>query len=476
MRLDQVADSRPEGRIAFADQGSGLHPHLIGTAGGGLKHRYARRVLPLAEPVRQVTLTRLSGEVARRLAPIGRIAVPGEVHQPKSYRSGTFFQLKDRVAAVTVRVPAAALRRSRVVHGERVLVTGRLDWQADRGSVQLLAEEVVPLGEGAVAAMVEAARQALAADGLLDRPRRPLPRLPRLVGVVCGADAAVRRDIEAVVADRYPGLPLRFRECSVTGPGAAGAIEVALLDLLADRRVDVVVLARGGGDATQLLPWSDEQLCRAVATATVPVVSAIGHEGDRPLVDEVADVRCGTPSMAGALVVPRRADLDARLDAALAAGQRHLGRRLEVAGHRLERVEPVRALGGAIDRGARRLDRAGALLAAAHPAAALQRSRARLGRCDWHAPAVAATRRAELRLGALGSRLGDLGPAQVLRRGYAVVRDEAGAVVRDPGVLRPGQRIHVEVAGGRFAAVVEDGGDEPALAAWTRGEDRGAGA
>jgi exodeoxyribonuclease VII large subunit len=412
-------------------------------------------VLPLAETVRQVTLTRLSGEVARRLAPIGRIAVPGEVHQPKAYRSGTFFLLKDRVAAVTVRVPAAAMRRSRVVHGERVMVTGRLDWQADRGSVLLLAEEVVPVGEGAVAAMVEAARQALAADGILDRPRRRLPGLPRLVGVVCGADAAVRHDIEAVVADRFPGLPLRFRECTVTGPGAAAAVEAALTDLLDDAGVDVVVLARGGGDATQLLPWSDEQLCRAVAAAHVPVVAAIGHEGDRPLVDEVADVRCGTPSMAAALVVPRRADLDARLAAALAAADRHLGRRVERAAGRLDRSEPVRALGGAVERASRRLDRAGALVQAAHPAASLHRARGRLGRCDWHTPAAAAARRAELRLSGVGGRLGDLGPAQVLRRGYAVVRDEAGAVVRDPATLVPGQRVEVEVAGGRFTAAVE---------------------
>lgn len=411
-------------------------------------------MLPLAETVRQVTLTRLSGEVARRLAPIGRIAVPGEVHQPKSYRSGTFFLLKDRVAAVTVRVPSAALRRSRVVHGERVLVTGRLEWQADRGSVLLLAEEVVPLGEGAVAAMVEAARQALAADGLLDRARRPLPGLPRLVGVVCGSEAAVRHDIEAVVAERFPGLPLRFRECTVTGGGAAGAIEAALADLLDDPAVDVVILARGGGDATQLLPWSDEQLCRAVAAAAVPVVAAIGHEGDRPLVDEVADVRCGTPSMAAALVVPRRTELEARLDAALAAADRQLGRRVDLAGARLERSEPVRALGGAVARASSRLDRVGALVGAAHPAGSLQRARGRLARCDWHSPAAGATRRADLRLTAVGDRLGDLGPAQVLRRGYAVVRDEAGAVVRDPAVLVGGQRLEVEVAGGRFTAAV----------------------
>ena len=417
-------------------------------------------MLPLAESVRQVTLTRLSGEVARRLAPIGRIAVPGEVHQPKAYRSGTFFTLKDRVASVTVRVPAASLRRSRVVHGERVLVTGRLDWQADRGSVLLLAEEVVPVGEGAVAAMVEAARLALAADGLLDRPRRPLPRLPRLVAVVCGADAAVRHDIEAVVAARFPGFPLRFRECTVSGPGAAAGIETALLELLGDPAVDVVVLARGGGEATQLLPWSDEQLCRAVAAAPVPVVAAIGHEGDRPLVDEVADVRCGTPSMAAALVVPSRADLLARLDAAQVAGARHLGRRIDLAGARLERVEPVRALGGAVDRASRRLDRAGALLSAAHPAASLERARGRLGRCDFRAPTQAAALRAEHRLAGLLHRLGDLGPDQVLQRGYAVVRDEAGAVVRDPAVLRSGQRLAVQVAGGAFSAVVEEAGPD----------------
>ena len=412
-------------------------------------------MLPLAEPVRQVTLTRLSGEVARLLAPIGRIAVPGEVHQPKAYRSATYFTLKDRVASVTVRVPASALRRSRVVHGERALVTGRLEWQADRGTVQLLAEEVVPIGEGAVAAMVEAARQALAADGLLDRPRRPLPRLPGLVGVVCGADAAVRHDIEAVVADRFPGLPVRILECTVSGPGAAAGIEAALGELLADPGVDVVILARGGGDATQLLPWSDEQLCRAVASARVPVVAAIGHEGDRPLVDEVADVRCGTPSMAAARVVPRRDDLLARLDAALSTADRHLCRRVDGAGARLDRASPERALGGAVDRAARRLDRAGAGLAAAHPAVALERARARLGRCDWRGPAVAAARGAELRLASLAGRLDDLGPGQVLRRGYAVVRDEAGGVVRDPAGLTAGQRIEVEVAAGRFTAVVE---------------------
>ena len=159
--------------------------------------------------------------------------------------------------------------------------------------------------------------------------------------------------------------------------------------------------------------------------------------------------------MAAALVVPHRADLAARLDGALAQATRHVSRRVEVAGARLERGEPARALGGAVERASRRLDRTGSLVTAAHPAASLERARGRLGRCDWRAPAYGAGQRAQLRLAGLGGRLADLGPHQVLRRGYAVVRDEAGTVVRDPAVLVGGERLQVEVAGGRFAAVVE---------------------
>ena len=122
--------------------------------------------------------------------------------------------------------------------------------------------------------------------------------MPRAIGVLCGTDAAVRKDIESVVAARFPGYPLAIEETTVSGPGAALCIIEALARLARRPGVDVVVLARGGGDATALLPWSDEELCRAVAACPVPVVSAIGHEADRPLCDEVADLRCGTPSIA----------------------------------------------------------------------------------------------------------------------------------------------------------------------------------
>lgn len=411
------------------------------------------------EGVRAYTLTRLSSEIARSLAPIGRVAVPGEVAGPPStYSSGAYFTLKDRQFVLSVHVPGKHLSRSHLVAGERVEVTGTLRWHPGTGRLQLVAEEVVPVGAGAAAAMVEAARRRLAEEGLLDRPRRVIPLLPAAVGVVCGADAAVRHDIASVAAGRFPGLPVRYEECTVTGPGAAASIVEALARLLRDESVEVVILARGGGDATQLLPWSDEELCRMVAAAPVPVVSAIGHEEDRPLVDEVADERCGTPSIAAARVVPDLAGLRGRLDLALRAAAERADARTAFAARRLELIDPRRSLEAAVVSATRRLDAAGHRVALVHPVHLLGTAEASLARLDPTPALQARLEGAAARLATAGCRLDDLGPRQVLRRGYAVVRLAGGGVVRDPTVLAPGDRVEVEVEGGRFVAVVEGSG------------------
>src|SRR5262249_14869993 len=148
-------------------------------------------------------------------------------------------------------------------------------------------------------------------------------------------DAAVRKDIESVVATRFAGYPIVFCDVTVSGAGAADAIAAGVASLDAHPDVDVIVLARGGGDATELLPFSDETLCRAIAASTTPVISAVGHEGDRPLCDEVADVRCGTPSIAAAVVVPDRRALEAELDRRLAGCASVVSSRVDRAGARL---------------------------------------------------------------------------------------------------------------------------------------------
>jgi exodeoxyribonuclease VII large subunit len=405
-------------------------------------------------------LVRLAGEIARSLADIGRVAVEGEVYRPQTYRAGrTYFTLRDRAAQMPVSFSARVARRCRAVDGERVLVVGALVWGNDRGQLVLEADEVVPIGEGAVAAMIAETRARLAVEGLLDRPRRRVPRLPRVIGVLCGSEAAVRKDIESVVAARFPGYPLDVEETTVSGPGAALSIIDALRRLSGRPEVDVVVLARGGGDATALLPWSDEELCRAVAACRVPVVSAIGHESDRPLCDEVADLRCGTPSIAAHAVVPDRHELATELAASIEAATRLVDRRNEIGGQRLARVEVSSALAAGRQRAASRLQHAADRLGWAHPAPVVQSCRQRLDRCDWRRPMVAQLQSSRGRAEALGRHARSLSPQHVIERGFAVVRRLDGTVVRSPEQVGPGELVELTVARGLISARVEDGGD-----------------
>jgi exodeoxyribonuclease VII large subunit len=389
---------------------------------------------PERAPVRQVSLVRLSAEIARSLAALGKVAVQGEVHQPKVRPGGRiYFTLRDRAAQVSVTVPAARAKRAWVVDGQRVQVTATLSWENGWGRAQLVADEVVPVGAGAVAAMIGEARERLRADGLLDRRRRPIPRLPRTIGVVCGAEAAVRADIESVVSARFPGYPLVFREVTMT---SADAVVEGLRDLDLRDEVDVIILARGGGDATQLLAFSDEELCRAVCATSTPVVAAIGHEGDRPLCDEVADLRCGTPSLAAAAVVPDREALFASLDAQLAHAETAVVRRLADATRRLELVDRDRAVTAGVERARDRLARAAGRLALVHP-------RARV-------PQLAG------RLAGAHREMEALSPVRVLERGYAVVRAADGSVLRSAAGAGAGDAVTVQLAAGRLTATVEE--------------------
>jgi exodeoxyribonuclease VII large subunit len=415
------------------------------------------------------------------MAAVGRVAVEGEVHRPTRTGAGrVYFTLRDRAAQISVMCPRAKLSRCRTVAGERVCVVGSLSWINERGELLLVADEVTPIGDGAVAAMIAEARRRLQADGLLDRPRRRLPRLPEVIGVVCGAEAAVRKDIESVVAARFPGYPVTFAETMVSGPGAAVSILGALQSLAERPGVEVVILARGGGDATQLLPWSDEELCRAICACPVAVVSAIGHDADRPLCDEAADLRCGTPSLAAAAVVPEREVLVAELASRQALAEAAFRRHVERGSSRLAAVDTGRAAQAAVALAGGRVTRAGDRLVLLHPRRQLAEARRRLNAVDWSTPAAHRLTRAGGRLDAANWRgpltarlataaervaadrrhLGALSPVRVLERGYAVVRRTDGTVVRSAGQLAAGDSVDVQLAKGRVGAVVEEVGDE----------------
>lgn len=383
------------------------------------------------------------------------------MHRPTTSRGGwVFFTLRDRAAQVGVVCPRVNARRCRAVAGERVCVVGSLQWSNERGQLNLVAESVTPVGAGAIAAMLAETRARLVADGLVDRPRRVLPRLPCRIGVVCGADAAVRKDIESVVAARFPGYPLRFVEATVSGSGAPVSIIDALDQAVADPQVEVVILARGGGDATQLLAWSDEDLCRAVAAAPVPVVSAIGHDGDRPLCDDVADLRCGTPSIAAAAVVPDRAALEGALDAGLAAAGQALLARFDEARRRCQAVDTGQAVQAGLERCWTRLVGGRERLELLHPRGRLRACEQRLAALDWRGPWGQRLGRAVGRLDADRRHLDALSPARVLERGFAVVRRPDGQVVRRFDAVAVGQSVDVRLATGHLVARVEETNDD----------------
>ena len=378
--------------------------------------------------------------------------VEGEIHRPTRGKTGRiYFVLKDRAAQINVSVAANRAKMARIVEGERVAVTGTVQWQMDRGAVSFEAIEVVPVGAGAIAAAIAAARERMRDDGLLDRPRRPLPLLPTSIGVVCGHEAAVRKDIESVVASRFRGLPVLFAEVTVSGPGAAEAIAEAVRWLERKPEIDVILLARGGGDATQLLPFSDETLCRVVAACSKPVVVAIGHEEDRPLCDEVADHRAGTPSIAAAMVVPDRAALVARLDAAAKRAAEGLARRGDRSAARLSAIAWRTALDRGLERSAARLDRIDWQRSLDHGVAT---ARSRLDRVPWRDALPQRIAVAEVRLSGLQRSVESLSPVRVLQRGYAIARTRDGIVIRRASDVIAGTVVAVTVAEGTFAAEV----------------------
>jgi exodeoxyribonuclease VII large subunit len=358
--------------------------------------------------------------IADWLGRLPQVWVEGELTEltRQQGRPMVFFTLKDAAGGasvgVTMRRAAFDALELELVEGARVHVLGRAELWRARGTFRLHAETIELFGLGQVLARLEALKRKLAAEGLFDPARkRPLPTIPRLVGVVTGSDAAAKHDVLATITARFPPARVLVAETYVQGPRAPGAIAFALRRVC-EAGADVIVLARGGGSFEDLLPFSDERLLRTIAACPVPIVSAVGHEQDTPLCDLVADARASTPTAAARLVVPDHREL-------LEGLERDRLRLLRAPALLLERKRGV--LAASLDR----LRRAPALL--------VERRRAQVQ--------------------ALAAALAALSPAATLGRGYAIVRRE-GAVVRTSATLSPDELVDVQLAAGSFAARVSE--------------------
>jgi len=367
------------------------------------------------------TVSAFNRGIGMHLGRLPAVWVEGEVTELRRNDAwaNVFLTLKDPKTGATLNVTIARRTYDRLeldlAEGETVHVAGRAEIYELKGELGLRATTIERRGLGAHLLALEQLKRKLAAEGLFAAERkRRLPRVPRAVGILTGADAAARGDLVATIGARFPATKVVVREARVQGKGAAGAIVSALVGLAEHPEVDVVVLARGGGSFEDLLPFSDEAVVRAVAASPVPVVSAVGHEQDTPLCDLAADARAATPTAAGALVVP---DLG-ELTLALSASRRRLGLAVRA---QVER-----------DRG--RLTRQGERLRAA-PRLLLERRRAGLDRA--------------------GARLQTLSPLATLSRGYAIVR-AGGDALRSAAEVHAGDRLAVQLAAGSLTAHVDE--------------------
>jgi exodeoxyribonuclease VII large subunit len=388
-------------------------------------------------PVRAVAT-----RVAKYIDRLGTVWIEGQLTELKLRGPTAWMVLRDPAAdmSLTVSCPRDVVTDAPVPlsEGTQVIMHGKPQFYTRNGSFSLRISEIRAVGLGELLARIERLRRLLDAEGLFDpRLKRPLPFLPSTVGLITGRASAAEHDVMTVATGRWPAVRFELRNTVVQGPNAVPQIVDALRELDRDDAVDVIVIARGGGSVEDLLPFSDETLCREIAKCTTPVVSAIGHEPDNPLCDLVADVRAATPTDAAKRVVP-----DAAAEQALIADLRR---------------RSARALRNWVHREQHTLSQLRSRPVLAQPLAALT------ARSDEIHRARGAARRDITRLvaaesdriGHLSARLTTLGPAATLARGYAVVQTATGAILRTTADAPAGTRLRVRVTDGAVTAVSE---------------------
>jgi len=399
-------------------------------------------------PLRQISHL-LSGYIGR----LGAVWVEGQIAQLNRRGGICFLTLRDVDADISVSLTCHRrvldMANPPVTEGARVVVHAKAEFYEPSGSLTLKAAEIRPVGIGELLARLEQRRQLLAAEGLFDLARkRPLPFLPRGVGLVTGQASAAERDVLDNARLRWPGVEFTVRHALMQGQSCAAQVIAAVASLDADDSVDVIVIARGGGSVEDLLPFSDEGLVRAVAATTTCVVSAIGHEPDTPLLDLVADLRASTPTDAAKRVVPAVVDELAGIAAMRQRARLALHGLVQREAHGLAGIRSRPVLADPLSMVAERDD-----------TVADARDRAR--RCLGHR-----LDRAHDELGHHLARVRGLSPRSTLARGYAVAQRADGTVISRVGQVDPDDEVSVRVVDGhlrlRLTSVIPTDEGEPA--------------
>ena len=393
-------------------------------------------------PVRRISQA-LGGWIAR----LGWVWIEGQISQLNLRQGMVFLTLRDCDVDMSLQVTCQRLVIDSspvpVTEGARVVVHARPTFYDKRGTLSLRVDEIRPVGVGELLARLEQRRRLLAAEGLFEPAlKRQLPFLPHLIGLVTGRDSAAERDVLQNARHRWPGVRFRTRYATMQGNRAAAEVMRAVSGLDEDDEVDVIVIARGGGSVEDLLPFSDEALIRAVAKTTTPVVSAIGHEPDNPILDLVADIRASTPTDAAKRIVPDVTEEAQRI--------------------RQLRERAWRHVHGQVDRERHMLDQLRSRPALAAPVALIDERRAALFDMRDRARRHLAHRldRAADDVGHQLARIRALSPLATMRRGYAVVQGSDGHVVSSVDAVSVDDLVDVRFADGRVRARAESVTDE----------------
>ena len=374
---------------------------------------------------------------------LGPIWIEGEISELNERSGGmAFMRLRDTSADMSISVMCYKTVLASVQPlpaNARVVIHAKPSWFTKNGSLTMSAKEIRQVGVGELLARLEALKEKLALEGLFSADRKiALPRLPRTVGLICGRNTDAEKDVVENARRRWPSVQFEIREVAVQGAAAVVEVSAALAELEANPDVDVIIITRGGGSFEDLLPFSDESLVRLAASCTTPIVSAIGHEKDSPLLDLVADYRASTPTDAAKRVVP---DIAQEISDIEKIRDRMYRRLVSTIDYELNQIAQLRNRPVMKD-----------------PSVMVTSRRDEIkGWRDRSIRSFASLLEIEKKeLKGVRDHLRSLSPQSTMDRGYAVVQLEDGSIVRDASKAKVGTRLRIRVAKGETSATVNE--------------------